>query len=134
MPRKKSNLEKVEAIDRSTMAQPPFVMANEILFFQDLRQRVLAAIANKSGVVKSIAPELRQDDKTEGRIEIETMICRIADRIKNAPPLPVPPLVLTYAAPEQVQDVPGAHAEGESVSDVPLHVLLRDLMKKAARR
>lgn len=137
MARKKRNLEKVESFAAaSMMVEPPFVMANERLFFQELQQRALAAIANKSGVIEDVAPEETRQPKSAARIEFEKELHRIGERIKDhlSVPPPVPPLVLTYTSSEPVQDTPGAHAEGEGVSDVPLYVLLRDLMKKAARR
>lgn len=106
MPRKKRNLEKVEQIvGVASMTEPPLLMTNvDLLFWYGLLEEALDVRANAP--IKT-APALNDEGKSEGRRELDAMIFRIADRIRDAPPPPVPPLL--RASPIEARPTPAPY-------------------------
>lgn len=131
MPRKKRNLEKVEAIDRSTITQPPVLMTDaDLKLWYGLLEEVLAERKAKRQSDQATTALANDISKSEGRKEFDSMIARIADRLRDAPPFPVPPLVLQHRG---VQIDPVKPIANDIEQEMPLAELLRDLMRKANR-
>jgi hypothetical protein len=116
--RKKRNLEKVEALDRSTMDQPPIVDAKFCFSLLAKRQA---------------QPENSERIISEAKTDLMILLDRINDRWKNAPPLPVPQLDMT--CPGLDLNTSSANRGGEP--DVPLFELLKQtklLLVKASKK
>jgi hypothetical protein len=77
----------------------------ELLYWYGLLERALDAKANAP---LQTAPALGDERQSEGRRAFDSMIYRIADRIKDAPRAPVPPMVVAYGAN------PGSAAEAHT--------------------
>lgn len=123
MRRKKRNLEKVEAVaTASTMNDPPFLMTkDEVKFCYSL-------LANRQ-------PQNSERIMSEAKRDLIIMLDRIADRWKNAPPPPVPPLALDKSCPGS--DMNTASAKRADEPDIPLHQLIKQtklLLAKASRK
>jgi hypothetical protein len=121
---RKRRLEAVEAITGKPDMNPPILMSDEdMLFWYALINDALDAKANAS--IKNSEPMPRAGNKSKGRLELEAMIFRVADRLKNAPK---PPLALqAIKSPFEVK--PQANAEDE-----PPELLLARLLKKVDRK
>lgn len=126
MPSKKRNLEKVEQVaNASSLYEPPRLMSVEdMLHWYSLLD---AALADRQA--NATHEPIPNKPRSAARIEFDEMIFRIADKIKDAPPLPVPPLVLSCQAARSDVTTSATVTEANA-DDVPLHELLSRLMRK----
>lgn len=126
----KRNLEQLESFaDRTVMTEPPRQIDKEKL--SELRSQMEAALAKaKANNTPRILRQPRIDaNKSESRRWLDEEVYKVADRMMNAPPapLPVPP------AANHQPPLPGTHSNGDTTSatsDKELHELLRDVRKK----
>lgn len=97
MPRKKRNLEKVETLaNTSSLTEPPLLMTDEeLLYWYGLLEEALGA---KADAPVATEPARTDEGATETRREFDSLIFRIADRLRDAPRAPVPPLVMSYGS------------------------------------
>ncbi|HEX7312453.1 MAG TPA: hypothetical protein VF297_00790 [Pyrinomonadaceae bacterium] len=92
---RKRRLEAAEAIITPDL-NPPVLMSDEdYLFWYGLLLEKLEAARSANAPIQT-APARREEDKSEDRRDFDNMIFRIADRLRNAPPSPIPPLVLSH--------------------------------------
>lgn len=92
---KRRRLEALEEITGKPDLNPSLLLTDEdLLFWYGLLEQALNE--RSANAFKHTAPARRDEDKSDGRRDFDNMIYRIADRIKDAPPAPVPPLVLSH--------------------------------------
>jgi hypothetical protein len=123
---RKRRLEAAEAVTGMPDLNSPLLMTDdELTFWYGLLEQVLNE--RSANAPLQTAPARRDEGKSEGRREFDAMIFRIADKLKDAPPAPVPPLVLSHAAPSHAEPTEAANAgDGLPASEL-LKVLRRKL-------
>jgi hypothetical protein len=110
------------------LTEPPrLITSEEIAALNAIALAVLAALENKTDAPRSIRP-LSNKPKSEAHQELENRLEGILDRWKDAPPTPT-----------LHQTQPGKLCHGASATivpepEIPLHQLLKDLMRKATRK
>lgn len=138
---RRRRLEAAESITGKPDLNPPVLMTDEdLLFWFGLLEQTLnarSAEATRAAALSSPAhpgsrtsPARSDEHKSEARREFDAMIFRIAERLKGAPPSPIPPLVLAYAPPaveSGAQGVAAATAENDLTASELLKVLRRKL-------
>jgi hypothetical protein len=128
---RRRRLEAAEAITgKPDMTLPPLMSDEDLLFWYGLLEEALAARAASNAPLQRVTAR-RDEGRSEGRRDFDNMIFRIADRLRDAPPNPIPPLVLAYAAtptnPGSRADVPITSADDDLTASDLLKVLRRKL-------
>jgi len=82
-------------VNVASITEPPLLMTDEdLLFWYGLLEQAL----NERSANAPLQTAPRDEGQSEGRRAFDSMIYRIADRIKDAPRAPIPPLVAAYGA------------------------------------
>jgi hypothetical protein len=119
----RKKIQRVEVITGSPSMNPPHLITKEEM--NELRAMALAALENKCGAPRSIQP-VNEKPKSEARQELDNRLQGILERWKDVSPAPILPLTQ-----------PGVPCHGATVAaepEIPLHQLLKDLMRKATRK
>lgn len=120
---KKRRLEAAEAITGQPDMNPPQLMSDvDLIFWYKLLEQAIDVRVRANAPIKT-ALARSDEGKSEGRLALENYLGKIADRIKDAPPPPVPPLL--RASPIEARPTPAPY-DNVTASEL-LQVLRRKL-------